>query len=118
MTARVARLLVYPVKSLDGQEVESVDVLANGALACDRAYALFDACAAPRRRAILGAVPPTKASLSALARCARCTSRSGAARPIHAVLRVAVNTRTGAGGGGRIRLGDEVRLDESELIPA
>ncbi len=43
MTARVARLLVYPVKSLDGQEVERADVLANGALAHDRAYALFDA---------------------------------------------------------------------------
>lgn len=40
--ARVARLLLYPVKSLDGQEVESADVLANGALAHDRAYALFD----------------------------------------------------------------------------
>lgn len=43
MTARVARLLVYPFKSLDGQEVESAPLLANGALAHDRAYALFDA---------------------------------------------------------------------------
>ena len=43
MTTRVARLLVFPVKSLDGQEVESAPLLANGALAHDRAYALFDA---------------------------------------------------------------------------
>ena len=43
MAARVARLLLYPVKSLDGQEVESAAVLPNGALDHDRAYALFDA---------------------------------------------------------------------------
>ena len=42
MAARVARLLLYPFKSLDGQEVESAAVLPNGALDHDRAYALFD----------------------------------------------------------------------------
>lgn len=39
----VARLLIYPVKSLDGQNVEAARVLASGALEHDRAYALFEA---------------------------------------------------------------------------
>ena len=45
-SARVARIVLHPVKSLDGQEVESAAVLANGALAHDRAFALFDAAGA------------------------------------------------------------------------
>lgn len=38
----LAKILVYPVKSLDGVEVENARVLASGALQYDREYALFD----------------------------------------------------------------------------
>lgn len=41
--ARVARLTLYPVKSLDGQRVETATVLPSGALDHDRVYALHDA---------------------------------------------------------------------------
>lgn len=41
--ARLERLTVYPVKGLDGIDVESATVLDGGTLAHDREYALFDA---------------------------------------------------------------------------
>ncbi|ADB58973.1 MOSC domain containing protein [Haloterrigena turkmenica DSM 5511] len=41
--ARLERLRVYPVKGLDGIELEATDVLAGGTLASDREFALFDA---------------------------------------------------------------------------
>ena len=40
---RVDRIRLYPVKALDGIDVEAADVLAGGTLAGDREYALFDA---------------------------------------------------------------------------
>lgn len=40
---RVERIRVYPIKSLDGIELDSVGVRSNGTLAHDRAFALFDA---------------------------------------------------------------------------
>ena len=42
-TATVDRLTVYPIKSLDGRSVESVEIVENGGLAGDREFALFDA---------------------------------------------------------------------------
>ncbi len=39
----LARILTYPVKSLDGQSLPNVPVLASGALADDRRFALVDA---------------------------------------------------------------------------
>jgi uncharacterized protein YcbX len=42
MAAHLARIDLYPVKSLAGIAVPKVSVLASGALAGDRAYALFD----------------------------------------------------------------------------
>lgn len=39
---RLTRIMVYPIKSLDGVEVESVRVLPSGALEHDRRWALFD----------------------------------------------------------------------------
>ncbi|MCD2204374.1 MOSC domain-containing protein [Halobacterium sp. KA-6] len=39
---RVDRLRVYPVKGLDGIDVEAADVTEGGTLADDRTYALFD----------------------------------------------------------------------------
>jgi hypothetical protein len=41
--ARLERLRIYPVKGLDGIDVETADVRAGGTLAGDREYALFDA---------------------------------------------------------------------------
>lgn len=41
--ARVSRLWIYPIKGLDGVEVDTVEVLASGALALDRRWALTDA---------------------------------------------------------------------------
>ncbi|WP_017654624.1 MOSC domain-containing protein [Fortiea contorta] len=38
----LAKILLYPVKSLDGVEVEIATVLASGALQRDREYAIFD----------------------------------------------------------------------------
>ena len=38
----VSRVLIYPFKSLDGQEVRAAAVLPSGALAHDRAFALVD----------------------------------------------------------------------------
>ncbi|WP_392535903.1 MOSC domain-containing protein [Nostoc sp. C117] len=38
----LAKILLYPVKSLDGVEVESARVLATGALEHDREFAIFD----------------------------------------------------------------------------
>lgn len=38
----LAKILLYPVKSLDGVEVEKATVLASGALKYDREYAIFD----------------------------------------------------------------------------
>jgi uncharacterized protein YcbX len=40
--ARLERLTVYPVKGLDGVDVETATVLDGGTLAHDREYALFD----------------------------------------------------------------------------
>jgi uncharacterized protein YcbX len=42
MTAHLARIDIYPIKSLDGLTVRTADVLPSGALKHDRAYALFD----------------------------------------------------------------------------
>lgn len=41
-TPRVAKLLIYPIKSLDGVEVETATVLKSGALQGDREFALMD----------------------------------------------------------------------------
>jgi len=41
-TPTVDRLTVYPIKSLDGRSVGSVEIVDNGGLAGDREYALFD----------------------------------------------------------------------------
>jgi uncharacterized protein YcbX len=43
MSAVVSRITIYPIKSLDGIDVESAQVLANGALENDRRFALVDA---------------------------------------------------------------------------
>lgn len=43
MTARLARILIYPIKSLDAAQVGQADVLPGGALRHDRRYALVDA---------------------------------------------------------------------------
>lgn len=40
--AQVAKLIIYPIKSLDGMEVDRVTVLQSGALQGDRTYALVD----------------------------------------------------------------------------
>jgi hypothetical protein len=40
---RLARILVYPIKSFDGTAVDEVRVLPSGALEHDRRFALFDA---------------------------------------------------------------------------
>lgn len=42
MTPYLAKILLYPVKSLDGVEVENARVLASGALQYDRKFAIFD----------------------------------------------------------------------------
>ncbi|HRC85695.1 MAG TPA: MOSC N-terminal beta barrel domain-containing protein [Thermoanaerobaculia bacterium] len=42
MPARLDRITLYPIKSLDGVEVPEARVLANGALENDRRYALLD----------------------------------------------------------------------------
>jgi MOSC domain-containing protein len=42
MTATLGRITIYPIKSLDGVDVESVTVLPGGALENDRRYALVD----------------------------------------------------------------------------
>jgi uncharacterized protein YcbX len=39
---RLARIILFPVKALDGLELESIEVLPSGALAGDRRYAIFD----------------------------------------------------------------------------
>ena len=39
----ISRILIYPIKSLDGVEVPEVATLASGALAGDRRLALVDA---------------------------------------------------------------------------
>lgn len=38
----LAKILLYPIKSLDGVEVEQTKVLATGALECDREFAITD----------------------------------------------------------------------------
>ncbi|MGB3653046.1 MAG: MOSC N-terminal beta barrel domain-containing protein, partial [Rivularia sp. (in: cyanobacteria)] len=38
----VARICIYPIKSLDGVEVRQGRVLQSGALECDRQFAIFD----------------------------------------------------------------------------
>jgi len=38
----LAKILLYPIKSLDGFEVENAKVLASGALQYDREFAIFD----------------------------------------------------------------------------
>lgn len=43
MTCHLARIDIFPVKSLDGLSVPQAQVLASGALEGDRTYALFDA---------------------------------------------------------------------------
>jgi len=40
--ARIERLRVYPVKGLDGIDLEAADILEGGTLAHDREFALFD----------------------------------------------------------------------------
>jgi hypothetical protein len=40
-------LWIYPIKALDGVKVDRSDILQNGALAHDRAYALFDSSGTP-----------------------------------------------------------------------
>ncbi|MEH1779853.1 MAG: MOSC N-terminal beta barrel domain-containing protein [Nostoc sp.] len=42
MTPYLAKILLYPVKSLDGVEVENARVLASGALQYDREFAIID----------------------------------------------------------------------------
>jgi hypothetical protein len=42
MTASLVRIAVFPIRSLDGVEVDDVEVLAGGALAGDRRFALVD----------------------------------------------------------------------------
>lgn len=42
MTGSLARITVFPIKSLDGVELDDVEVLASGALAGDRRLALVD----------------------------------------------------------------------------
>jgi uncharacterized protein YcbX len=42
MTASLARITVFPIKSLDGVELDAVEVLPGGALAGDRRFALVD----------------------------------------------------------------------------
>jgi hypothetical protein len=42
-TATLRRISTFPVKSLDSETVESVDLVENGGLAGDREFALFDA---------------------------------------------------------------------------
>lgn len=42
LTPTVEGLTVYPIKSLDGRSLGSVDIVDNGGLAGDREYALFD----------------------------------------------------------------------------
>jgi hypothetical protein len=42
MMPYVAKILLYPVKSLDGVEVDNAVVLASGALQHDREFAIFD----------------------------------------------------------------------------
>jgi uncharacterized protein len=43
MATVLSRITIYPIKSLDGVDVETARVLANGALENDRGFALFDA---------------------------------------------------------------------------
>jgi len=38
----LAKILIYPIKSLDGVEVTQAEVLSSGALKCDREFALVD----------------------------------------------------------------------------
>ncbi|MDJ0674100.1 MAG: MOSC N-terminal beta barrel domain-containing protein [Calothrix sp. MO_167.B42] len=38
----LAKILLYPIKSLDGVEVSQTQVLPSGALKCDRSFAMFD----------------------------------------------------------------------------
>ena len=38
----LAKILIYPIKSLDGVEVSQTQVLPSGALKCDRKFAIFD----------------------------------------------------------------------------
>lgn len=42
-TPTLRRITTFPVKSLDGQSVETVEIVDNGGLAGDREFALFDA---------------------------------------------------------------------------
>jgi len=43
MTPYLARIDIFPIKSMDGVAIPQAKVLESGALECDRAYALFDA---------------------------------------------------------------------------
>ena len=42
MMPYLAKIVLYPIKSLDGVEVENVSVLTSGALEYDREFAIFD----------------------------------------------------------------------------
>jgi uncharacterized protein YcbX len=42
MMPYLAKILLYPVKSLDGIEVENARVLTSGSLQHDREFAIFD----------------------------------------------------------------------------
>ncbi len=42
MTPRLARLTIYPIKSLDGVDLDAGDILPSGALRDDRRYAIAD----------------------------------------------------------------------------
>src|SRR5262245_62021403 len=39
---RLERITIYPIKALDGVDLDFVEVLAGGALACDRQFAICD----------------------------------------------------------------------------
>ncbi|HVU86611.1 MAG TPA: MOSC N-terminal beta barrel domain-containing protein [Pirellulales bacterium] len=43
MTYRLSRIVIYPIKSLDGVELEAATILSNGALANDRRFCLRNA---------------------------------------------------------------------------
>ena len=42
MEPYLSRITIYPIKSLDGQDVDEAVVLRTGALAHDREYCLID----------------------------------------------------------------------------
>jgi ferredoxin-NADP reductase/uncharacterized protein YcbX len=72
--AYLSRILIYPVKSLDGVSVDTVRVLPSGALADDRRFAIFDGSGQyvngkrnPRVHLLRSAYAPAKSRLSVAA---------------------------------------------------